>query len=103
MKDECAGTPIAEYISLRPKLYSVLRAGKQIIKNSKGLKKYIINKHINFENYNDALFNTHKYTHNEGAQWFSVRVLNSGPSSHGFERHRRHRVVVLEQDTFILA
>ena len=24
MKDECAGTPIAEYIGLRPKLYSVL-------------------------------------------------------------------------------
>lgn len=32
MKDECAGTPIAEYIGLRPKLYSVLRADKDLIK-----------------------------------------------------------------------
>ena len=39
MKDECAGTPIAEYIGLRPKLYSVLRADEQLIKKAKGVKK----------------------------------------------------------------
>ena len=38
MKDECAGTPIAEYIGLRPKLYSVLRADEQLIKKAKGVK-----------------------------------------------------------------
>ena len=47
MKDECAGIPIAEYIGLRPKFYSVFRADEQIIKNTKGVKKYVINKHIN--------------------------------------------------------
>ena len=31
------------------------------------------------------------------------RVLDSRPSGRGFEPHRRHCVVVLEQDTFILA
>ena len=36
-------------------------------------------------------------------KWLSGRVLDSIPRSHGFEPHRRHCVVVLEQDTFILA
>ena len=26
MKDECAGRPIAEYVGLRPKMYSILEA-----------------------------------------------------------------------------
>ena len=38
-----------------------------------------------------------------GAQWLSGRVLNSRPKGRGFEPHRRHCIVVLEQDTFILA
>ena len=38
-----------------------------------------------------------------GAQWLSGRVLDSRPRGHGFEPHRHHCVVVLEQDTFILA
>ena len=36
----------------------------------------------------------------EGAQWLSGRVLDSRPKGCGFEPHRRHCVVVLEQDTF---
>ena len=39
----------------------------------------------------------------EGAQWLSGRVLDSRPRGHGLEPHRRHCIVVLEQDTFILA
>ena len=35
-------------------------------------------------------------------QWLSGRVLDSRPRGSGFEPHRRHCVVVLEQDTFIL-
>ena len=38
-----------------------------------------------------------------GAQWLSGRVHDSRPRGRGFESHRRHCVVVLEQDTFILA
>ena len=38
-----------------------------------------------------------------GAQWLSGRVFDSRPRGRGFEPHRRHCVVVLEQDTFILA
>ena len=43
------------------------------------------------------------YTISRGAQWLSGRVLDSRPKGSGFEPHRRHCVVVLEQDTFILA
>ena len=39
----------------------------------------------------------------KGAQWPSGRVLDSRPRGRGSEPHRRHCVVVLEQDTFILA
>ena len=42
-------------------------------------------------------------TRSWGAQWFSGRALDSRPKGSGFEPHRRHCVVVLEQDTFILA
>ena len=38
-----------------------------------------------------------------GVQWLSGRVLDSRPRGSGFEPHQRHCVVVLEQDTFILA
>ena len=46
---------------------------------------------------------TVKDKHETGAQWLSGRVLDSRPKGRGFEPHRRHCVVVLEQDTFILA
>ena len=39
----------------------------------------------------------------QGAQWLSGKVLDSRPRGRGFEPHQRHCVVVLEQDTFILA
>ena len=38
-----------------------------------------------------------------GAQWLSGRVLDSRPRGGRFKPHQRHCVVVLEQDTFILA
>ena len=39
----------------------------------------------------------------QGVQWLSGRVLDSRPRGRWFESHLPHRVVVLEQDTFILA
>ena len=45
----------------------------------------------------------HNNQKKQGGQWLSGRVLDSRPKGRGFEPHRRHCVVVLEQDTFILA
>ena len=38
-----------------------------------------------------------------GAQWLNGRVLDLRLKGRGFEPLRHHRIVVLEQDTFILA
>ena len=38
-----------------------------------------------------------------GVQWLSGRVLDLRPKGCGLEPHQRHCLVVLEQDTFILA
>ena len=46
---------------------------------------------------------TLNYLLQQEAQWLSGRVLYSRPRGRGFESHRRHCVVVLEQDTFIQA
>ena len=51
-----------------------------------------------------ALYCNPFYTTNrtQGGQWLSGRVLDSRPKGRGFEHHRCHCVVVLEQDTFFL-
>ena len=42
-------------------------------------------------------------TYKVGSAVAQCRVLDSRPKGSGFEPHRRHCVVVLEQETFILA
>ena len=39
LKDECAGRAIAEYVGLRPKMYSILEAGGKKHQEGKGCKK----------------------------------------------------------------
>ena len=46
---------------------------------------------------------TFVYKQYRGAQWLSGRVLDLRPRGCRFQPHRRHCVVVLEQDTLILA
>ena len=59
----------------------------------------------NFMNYRycSAHMSKKKRKKRFGAQWLSGRALDSRPRGRGFKPHRRHCVVVLEQDTFILA
>ena len=66
MKDECAGRPIAEYVGLQPKMYSILEAGwlAANIKKAKGVRKAVIKKHIRHEQYKEALFEKHTFRHN---------------------------------------
>ncbi len=39
MKDECAGTPVEEFVGLRPKLYSIMKFNHTNIKKAKGVKR----------------------------------------------------------------
>ena len=56
IKGECPGRPIAEYVGLRPKLYSMLEASEKSSKKAKGVKKNTVKKHIRHEQYKEALF-----------------------------------------------
>ena len=75
MKDECAGGPIAEYVGLRPKMYSILEACGGNIKKAKDVKKNVVKKkRIRHEQYKEALYEKQTFRH-------SMDVLRS-------ERHR---------------
>ena len=68
------------------------------VKISKVLTLIVRNTHsVKFD------FGLNGFKEKGGAQWLSGRVLDSRPKGSGFEPHRRHCVVVLEQDTLILA
>ena len=73
------------------------------------LRQTRINKHFYNNEYHSmyiykAIFQETKHNvQNMGAQWLSGRVLDLRSRGRGFEPHQRHCVVVLEQDTFILA
>ena len=70
MKDECAGTPIAECVCLRPKMYSIVKADEQNIKKAKGVKKCVVKKQIMHENYKDTLFGAKQL-------WHGMNILRS--------------------------
>ena len=46
MKDECVGRLIAEYVGLRPKMYSILEASGRNIKKAKGVKRSVVSDNI---------------------------------------------------------
>ena len=63
MKDECAGRPIAEYVGLRPKMYSILEEDGKNIKKAKGVKKAVVKNEIRHEQYKEALFGKQTFRH----------------------------------------
>ena len=63
MKDECAGRLIAEYIGLRPKMYSILEASGCNMKKAKGVKKSTVERYIHHEHYKEALFAKQTFHH----------------------------------------
>ncbi|MEW8688805.1 MAG: hypothetical protein AB2556_23555 [Candidatus Thiodiazotropha sp.] len=63
MKDECARRSIAEYVGLRPKMYSILEASGKNIKKAKGVRKATVKKHIRHEQFKEALFEKQTFCH----------------------------------------
>ena len=55
-KDECGGDDIVEFVGLRPKSYSYETASEKVEKKCKGVKDYVIKKHITLEDYKECLF-----------------------------------------------
>ncbi|MEW8333911.1 MAG: hypothetical protein AB2692_23475 [Candidatus Thiodiazotropha sp.] len=63
MKDECVGRGIAEYVGLRPKMYSILVASGKNIKTAKGVRKATVKKHIRHSQFKEALFEKQTFRH----------------------------------------
>ena len=63
MKGECAGTPIAECVCLRLKMYSILKMDEKNIKKAKGVKKNVVKKQIMHEQYKETLFSAKQQRH----------------------------------------
>ena len=57
MKDELSGKIITEFVTLRPKTYSLLTDDSKEDKKAKGTKKCVIKKKIKFNDYKKCLFN----------------------------------------------
>ncbi len=55
-KDECGGDDIVEFVGLRPKSYSYETTSEKVEKKCKGVKDYVIKKHITLEDYKECLF-----------------------------------------------
>ena len=82
MKDECAGTPIAECVCLRPKMYSNLKADEKNIKKAKGVKKSVVKKLITHEQYKETLFGMEQL-------WHGMNILRSeGHEIYGMHQNK---------------
>ena len=56
MKDEAAGVPIAEFVSLGAKQYAFRTVDDQIVRKSRGVKKNVVKRCITLEDYKKVLF-----------------------------------------------
>ena len=59
-KDEVGGKQITKFVGLRPKLYSFKVEESNVSKKCKGIKKNVVKKGIDFEDYVDCLFTGEK-------------------------------------------
>ena len=59
-KDEVAGKQITHFVGLRPKLYSFKIEGDREVKKCKGIKKNVVKKKLDFDDYVKCLFSGEK-------------------------------------------
>ena len=69
-KDEVAGRQITHFVGLRPKLYSFKVEDSSTTKKCKGIKKNVVKKGINFQDYVDCLYSGEK-------QMRSMKIIRS--------------------------
>jgi len=66
-KDECNGIPIAEFVGLRPKMYSILKTGGSEIRKAKGVQRAVVKKDLHHELYKECLFEQKQMRHTQVA------------------------------------
>ena len=86
MKDECAGVPVEEFVGLRPKMYSIMKANHTNIKKAKGVKKAVVKKQIRHKQYKECLFDKKVFHHgmnmlrSEGHKMYGLHVTKKSLS-----------------------
>jgi hypothetical protein len=62
-KDECLSRPIAEFVGLRPKMYSILEACGNNIRKAKGVSKAVVKKDLRHDVYKECLEERKEFRH----------------------------------------
>ena len=80
MKDEGGGVPVAEFVALKAKMYSIMMGDEKNVKKAKGVKRCVVKKEINNEQYKEALFGAKLFRHgmeiirSEGHEMFNMHI-----------------------------
>jgi len=90
IEDECAGRVIDEAMAIRPKMYSIMEEKEKNDKKAKGVKKSVVEKEIQHEQYKEALFEKKQF-------WHGMNILLS--ESHEIYGMRVDKVSLLAFDT----
>ena len=88
-KDEVAGKQITHFVGLRPKLYSFKVEDSNTTKKCKGIKKNVVKKGINFEDYVECLFSGEK-------QMRSMKIIRS--ENHDIYSKEVNKVALSNED-----
>ena len=88
-KDEVAGKQITHFVGLRPKLYSFTVEESGLIKKCKGIKKNVVKKGINFQDYFECLFSSEK-------QMRSMKIIRS--ENHNIYSKEVNKVALRNED-----
>ena len=88
-KDEVAGKQITHFVGLRPKLYSFKVEESGLTKKCKGVKKNVVKKNINFEDYVQCLFSGEK-------QMRSMKIIRS--ENHNIYSKEVNKIALSNED-----
>ena len=88
-KDEVAGRQITHFVGLRPKLYSFKVEDTNTTKKCKGIKKNVVKKGIDFQDYVDCLFSDEK-------QMRSMKIIRS--ENHNIYSKEVNKVALSNED-----
>ena len=88
-KDEVAGKQITHFVGLRPKLYSFKVEDSFTTKKCKGIKKNVVKKGINFQDYVEYLFSGEK-------QMRSMKIIRS--ENHDIYSKEVNKVALSNED-----
>ena len=88
-KDEVAGKQITHFVGLRPKLYSYKIEEDKEVRKCKGIKKNVIKKRLDFDDYVECLFSGQK-------QMRSMKII--GSENHDIYSKEVNKIALSNED-----